>query len=141
MRLDLDDYDDPEVLSTFYKQYAPQTSQKKIQSNSNKNTRSAQSQYLQSSFKFIKGPIDLEWLLKAMELGYPATRLALLLLFKRGIQKSKKVTVTKSEKDMFNLNRSTCSKALKEMERAGLVTVKKSSKGKKSEIVLNLKTT
>ena len=141
MRFDLDDYDDPDVQSTFYKQYVPQTTQKTIQPNTTKNTRNAQSQYLQSSFKFIKGPIDLEWLLKAMELGYPATRLALLLLFKRGIQKSKKVTVTKSEKDMFNLNRSTCSKALKEMERAGLVTVKKSSKGKKSEIVLNLKTT
>ena len=141
MRFNLDDYDDSEVRSTFYKQYVPQTTPKKPQSNSTKNTRNAQNQYLQSGNKFIKGPIDLEWLSKAMELGFPATRLALLLLFKRGIQGNDTVTYFKSEKEMFHLDNASISRSLSQLETAGLVTVSQKQNGKKNEITLHYSAT
>jgi hypothetical protein len=76
--------------------------------------------------EFVKGPIPLAWLTVASELsGKAPLAVALAIWFEAGRRKSKEVRLTIAILRRFNVNRRAKYTALKALEKAGLVKVRR----------------
>jgi len=85
---------------------------------------------------FIKGPIDLDWISRAANLPGKALNIALTLMYLSGLNKSKEnLKLTRTTYKLFNVGRSAVYSALNNMEKEGLIKVKK-SQGRKNVITI-----
>ena len=77
--------------------------------------------------RFLRGPIPLPWLLKAMSLpGISPLKLGLALHFQAGLENSKsRLRLTTKLKNEFSLPDRTARLAVKELEAAGLIAVER----------------
>ena len=76
--------------------------------------------------KFLRGPIPLNWLRKAMSLGGTCLSVGIILWYYRGLKKS--ITFKLGIQDIANLiGRSwlTAQRGLRALERSGLVAIKR----------------
>jgi hypothetical protein len=79
--------------------------------------------------EFAKGPIPLPWLTLASKLaGKAPLAVALAVWFEAGRRKSKEVRLTTAILERFNVNRKAKYRALEELEKAGLVRVRRESR-------------
>lgn len=76
--------------------------------------------------KFLRGPVPWGWLQRASGLGGKALNVGIALWRQRGISNRSTVKLSMSSLDM-GFDRSTASRALRALERAGLVTVERAS--------------
>ena len=75
---------------------------------------------------FLKGPIPLYWLRAASELPNRALAVGILMWYLRGLEKSPKdLVLTNKRAALFGLSRYTKGRALRELENAGLVIVRR----------------
>ena len=72
---------------------------------------------------FLKGPIPLDWLARAAHLPGRSLHVAILLWYAAGLQKSPTVSLPNTLARRFGIERNTKYRALKWLERAGLVAV------------------
>lgn len=87
-------------------------------------------------YPFICGPIDLDWISKAAHLPGKTINVALALMYLSGLNKSKDdLKLTRKIYDHFNISRSAVYGALENMEREGLIEVKKAP-GRKNLITI-----
>jgi hypothetical protein len=84
---------------------------------------------------FIRGPLDLEWVRKAGALPGRALLVGLHLHYLAGLARSLTVRINLSAMASNVVHRATLSRALKNLERAGLVTVRRRS-GACAEVTL-----
>ncbi|MEW6406866.1 MAG: hypothetical protein AB1649_34245 [Chloroflexota bacterium] len=82
--------------------------------------------HVKSGEKFIKGPIPLEWMAAAGRLPGKVMQVATALWFQFGVEKSLTVSLSSKVLKKFGVDRHSKSRALKALERAGLVSVKQS---------------
>jgi hypothetical protein len=89
--------------------------------------------------RFLKGPIPWPWLEAAVSLpGKAVVVLALCLWHEAGLQKQKTFSVNLSRVGLPGVGRFTACRALKHLERAGLVAVRRKP-GRKAELtILNI---
>lgn len=73
--------------------------------------------------KFIRGPIDLAWVMKAGRLKGKALQVGMILWFESGCQESRTVPLRQSLAQEFGCHRDTVIRAVRELEKAGLVTI------------------
>lgn len=73
--------------------------------------------------KFLKGPVPWAWIVKAAGLPGSALVVGLALWRLAGAMKSVTVRLANSETEALGVCRSAKSRALAELERAGLVTI------------------
>lgn len=74
--------------------------------------------------EFLKGPIPLAWLTVASKLsGKASLAVALAIWFEAGRRKSKVVKLTSAILERFNVSRKCKYRALKSLEKAGLIRV------------------
>ena len=74
---------------------------------------------------FIKGPIDMRWLGRAAKLPGHSLHVGLLLWFRMGCESSHTVRLTPTHLKKFGVRRHTGYRALKALEKAGLVRVER----------------
>ena len=79
----------------------------------------------QWSKQFLKGPIPWGWVARSWRLPSPALLVGLILWKLAGMAKSKEVLLGNKELDPFNISRSRKSRALKSLEQAGLILVRR----------------
>ncbi len=79
------------------------------------------------SDKFLKGPVPWAWIEKAASLSGSALAVGLALWRLAGAVKSKTVRLANSETEALGVGRSAKSRALVELEQAGLVSVERRS--------------
>jgi len=85
---------------------------------------------------FLKGPIPLEWLTKALRLGGKAPHVALAIRFQHGMRPTEPVALTATLLRKFGCdNRQSAYRALNGLAKAGLVSVNR-SKGKCPRVTL-----
>lgn len=77
--------------------------------------------------KFLKGPVPWAWIEKAASLPGSALAVGLALWRLAGAMKSMTVRLANSETEALGVSRSAKSRALAELERAGLVTIEQRS--------------
>jgi hypothetical protein len=75
--------------------------------------------------KFLRGPIPWDWLQHAARLRGSALHAAVLLWFEAGCRKSQTVSINLTRAAEFRLSPDTMSRALRELETAGLVSVQR----------------
>lgn len=75
--------------------------------------------------KFIKGPVPVWWLRKAWTECRPASLVFGLLLFLRQGMGVKPKPITKAEMELFGITRWSKREALEDLERAGLIRLRK----------------
>jgi hypothetical protein len=76
--------------------------------------------------EFLKGPIPLPWLTAASKLaGKGPLAVALAVWFEAGRRKSQEVRLTTAILQRFNVNRKAKYRALRSLEKAGLVRVRR----------------
>lgn len=80
--------------------------------------------------KFIKGPIDVAWVCQASHLGVKALLVGLALWHLKGLRKADTFTVSNLMLQDWGVLPDAKSRALRKMERAGLITVER--RGKRS---------
>ena len=85
--------------------------------------------------RFIKGPIPLSWIQKACIVG--AEKLALYLMYMKGLTKRSKIPLKSAEMERFGLSPKTRRVQLAKLEEAGLVKAEKAA-GKKPVVRLLL---
>jgi hypothetical protein len=73
--------------------------------------------------KFLRGPIPWDWLLQAGRLPGSALHAAMLLWFEAGCRKTRTVSFNRTRAAEFQLSPDTMSRALRELEAAGLVSI------------------
>ncbi len=73
--------------------------------------------------KFIRGPIPLDWVLRAGRLKGKALQVGMILWFESGCLKSRTVPLRQTLAQEFGCHRDTIIRAVRELEKAGLVTV------------------
>ena len=71
---------------------------------------------------FVKGPIDWAWVRAAMALRGSAVHVAILIMFMSGLRKSRTVKVRLA---LLPIGRGSADRALRSLERAGLVRVRR----------------
>jgi hypothetical protein len=74
--------------------------------------------------KFLKGPVPWNWLLQAGRLKGKTLQLVLLLWFKVGIKNSSTITFNHSQAKVFNISEDSTRRAMKELLKAGLISVR-----------------
>lgn len=79
----------------------------------------------QRSNKFLKGPVPWSWIEKAARLPGSTLAVGFALWRLAGAMKSKTVRLANSETKALGVGRSAKSRALAELEQAGLVTVER----------------
>ena len=79
---------------------------------------------------FIAGPVDVVWLLQARKLGVTALWVGLGLWFLRGLKKSDSFIVSNLLMQTWAVLPDAKSRALKKLERVGLITIEQ--RGKRS---------
>ena len=77
------------------------------------------------SVKFIKGPIPFDWLQSANSLPGKAGHVGVALWFLSGVKQSKIVKVTSEAETLAGCVRQTFAKGLSELEKAGLISVRR----------------
>lgn len=77
--------------------------------------------------KFLKGPVPWAWIEKAASLSGSALAVGLALWRLAGAVKSKTVRLANSETETLGVGRSAKSRALIELEQAGLVSIERRS--------------
>jgi hypothetical protein len=75
--------------------------------------------------KFIKGPVPVWWLRKAWTECRPASLVFGLILFLRQGMSVKPKPITKAEMELFGIKRWSKREALEDLERAGLIRLRK----------------
>jgi len=76
--------------------------------------------------KFLKGPVSWEWLLQAGKLPGKALQIAIFIQHYRGISKSDTISLNLSRISReLAIDRSTASRALDQLVKAGLVQVQR----------------
>jgi hypothetical protein len=85
--------------------------------------------------KFVKGPIPLAWLDKALLMGGRALNVALAIQYQVGLKKNKTVTLPRTTTRLFRVTRHNVWRALKRMEEAHMIFVLR-RKGKLSHITV-----
>lgn len=75
--------------------------------------------------RFLKGPVPFDWLSMAAKLPGRAFHVAILLWFLAGMTASLSVKLTGATTRSFGLDRDAKSRALRSLEAAGLVTVRR----------------
>lgn len=74
--------------------------------------------------RFLRGPIPLDWLIAAGRLTGRALHVALAIWYQAGRQRKGEVGFSaRLPADLFEMDRSTATRALRDLERAGLVQV------------------
>ena len=87
--------------------------------------------------KFVKGPIPIWWLRKAWtECREASLVYGLILFFRRGMGVEPK-PITKAEMELFGITRWCKREALEDLERAGLVKIKRVGNRLVPEVVLD----
>ena len=77
----------------------------------------------QKKDKFLAGPIPMDWLIQAGRLKGKALHIGLLLWFEAGINKTAEVTLRQSLAREFRCHEDTVLRAVRELEKAGLVSI------------------
>src|SRR5262245_45526925 len=72
---------------------------------------------------FLKGPIPLAWLTQAGQLPHRALQVGILLWFEAGCRRKRTIRFCYSGGRTMELSRDTTRRGLRELERAGLVSV------------------
>ncbi len=85
--------------------------------------------------RFLKGPIPMAWLNKAMQLSGKAFHVAIIIWYLAGMKSNRQVKLTQKELDVFNINRNAKYRALAELKAANLICVD-SGNGKNPLITL-----
>ena len=75
--------------------------------------------------RFLKGPVPFDWLSMAAKLPGRAFHVGILLWFLAGMTARLTVTLTGATTRSFGLDRDAKSRALRSLEAAGLVTVRR----------------
>ena len=75
--------------------------------------------------RFLKGPVPLEWLIEAAKLPGKSLHVGVVLWFLSGLKKSREVTFAPSRRREFGIGRHASYRALKCLEMAGLVRLKR----------------
>ena len=91
------------------------------------------------SGRFLKGPVPWDWITRAASLPGKALHVGTAVWLWAGIKKTKReipLSLTRTARD-FGFDHSTASRALAALERAGLVTVTRSS-GRKVIVSIRL---
>lgn len=73
--------------------------------------------------EFLRGPIPLMWLTRAAELPGKTLAVSAAIWFKAGATKNRTVKLTGTLARKFSVGRKACSRCLRALERAGLVSV------------------
>lgn len=84
---------------------------------------------------FLKGPIPLEWLCTAARLPGRALHVGVLVWFRAGLTRSDTVHLPSALLAACGIDRDAKARALRALERAGLVTVRRSH-GRAPDITL-----
>jgi DNA-binding transcriptional ArsR family regulator len=88
--------------------------------------------------KFIAGPLDVPWLIRASRLGVKALLVGLALWYLRGLRRSDSFIVSNLMLQEWGIEADAKSRGLRALEKAGLITVQR--RGKRSPRVrLNLR--
>ena len=75
---------------------------------------------------YIKGPISLEWIRQAGRLpGKAAVLVALAIWFRLGVERSSSAVVSTQWATRMGLSRRNCHRGLRQLEIAGLVSVRR----------------
>lgn len=74
---------------------------------------------------FIKGPIPVNWFKTAMQKSTAAVRVGVVLWFLAGITTSREVKPTWQHYRLFGFSEQVAYRGLKDLESAGLITVKR----------------
>ena len=80
--------------------------------------------------KFIAGPVDVCWVCQASRLGVTALLVGLALWHLRGLRRSNSFTFSNLIVEAWGIQPDAKSRALRKLEKAGLITVER--KGKRS---------
>ena len=75
--------------------------------------------------KFLKGPIPWGWIIEASKLSGKALLVGMAVWRLKGIKGEKPFYLTNSEVEALGVHRNTKSRALKELEGAGLIAVER----------------
>ncbi len=74
--------------------------------------------------RFLKGPVPLRWMIKAMRLpGASPFKISMVLWYRKGLTKSAIIKLSKQVAEDFGLSTRTVYRALSVLEKAGLVQV------------------
>lgn len=74
---------------------------------------------------FLRGPIPLQWLQQAATLPGKALAVSIVLWYLVGVKQKKTVTPTWKQWEMFGISRQASYRALKHLEEAGLVKIRR----------------
>ena len=85
--------------------------------------RRSPSRIRRNTGRFLKGPIQLDWLVAAAKLPGKSLHVAIALSFLSGLTKSKSVRLTHATLDLFGVSRHSSYRALSQLESRGLVSV------------------
>ena len=80
--------------------------------------------------RFIRGPLPLLWWREAGKLSKSANRVGLALFYLRGLSKSNRFKLTPARLRELGIGRDARRRGLEDLERAGLVRVLESGRGK-----------
>jgi hypothetical protein len=80
---------------------------------------------IQRSPRFLKGPVPWPWIEVAARLPGKALAVGLVLWRLHGAVKSKTVSLSNGEVEALGVDRNAKSRALRDLERAGLITVER----------------
>jgi DNA-binding MarR family transcriptional regulator len=79
--------------------------------------------YRRQTAAFLKGPIPLSWLQRAARLAGKALQVAIALRYRCGIERTLTVKLTSTLLREFGVERDAKARALRQLERVGLVAV------------------
>lgn len=82
---------------------------------------------------FIKGPLQVRWLLQARPLGVTALSVGLCLWYLRGLRGTESVVLSNITMREWSVSPDAKARALRALEKAGLVTIER--RGKRSPLV------
>jgi len=85
--------------------------------------------------RFLKGPIPVIWLRKAMQLSGKSLHVALVIWYLAGMKNKRQIKLTQKELDNFDINRHAKYRALEALEGANLIQLV-SEKGKNPLVTL-----
>jgi DNA-binding MarR family transcriptional regulator len=75
--------------------------------------------------KFVKGPIDLQWLQAAALLSGKAFHIGIAIWYLVGLNKDRTVKLSKKIREGFGVDRYATRRALDNLEQAGLITTER----------------
>ena len=90
-----------------------------------------------SNCPFLKGPIPIHWLASARKTSLTALTVGLYLWHLSGLTKKKTFKATNRALPLLGLNRYAKYRGLKELEKAGLIKVKRQNKNSSEVTILN----